>query len=132
MKTRIAILAVMGALWMSVNASAAVVVHAGPVHVGVGVGRPAHRPVIVRPRPVVARPVVARPIVAAPRPVLAPVVRPVPVAVPTVAASTGVVPATGADLTDAATRARIRAARLRHAIHQEAEAAVEHALQHAN
>ena len=138
MKKMLISLAVVSGLLVGSEAWARVVVHAGPVHVGVG--RPAvrpvavHRPVHVAPRPVVVRPPVLRPaVVAAPRPVVVaprPVVtapRPVVTAPRIVTVPTPVpVPAiTAADAT-------LRARRLLNAIHHEVEEAVEDALQSQN
>jgi len=43
MKTQLITLTAVAMLWMAQNATAAIVVHAGPVHVGIG------RPAAVRP-----------------------------------------------------------------------------------
>jgi hypothetical protein len=97
-------------------ASAAVVVHAGPVHVGIGrsLARPAfaHRPVYAPVRPVVVRPPLPRPVIAAPTTVVTP-----PAVTPA--------PVTGS------AAAAIRARRLLNAIHAEVEDAVEDALKSA-
>ena len=113
MKKILISLAALAALCVGSEAWARVVVRAGQVRVAVGrpVVRPAyvHRPVYVAPRPVV---------VPAPRPVVVPVPRPV------VTSSTVVTPAPIAPATIEAIRAR----RLRNAIHQEVEQAVQEAL----
>ena len=68
MKTFLMTLTMACALAACSTASARVVVHAGPVHVGVG------RPV-VRHHVRYVRPVVARPVIVAPAPVIVPVPR---------------------------------------------------------
>jgi hypothetical protein len=118
MKTRFAILALVGALCAASSASAAIGVRVGPVRVGVGVRRPVYRPVVA------PRPVVARPAVVAPRPVVVPA--PLP---PVVTAPTEVAPPGESLPVNAAKRAAIRAARIRHAIDQQVAEAVEDALE---
>ena len=140
MKKMLISLAVVSGLLVGSNAWARVVVHAGPVHVGVG--RPAvrpvpvHRPVHVAPRPVVARPPVLRPpVVAAPRPVVVAAPRPVVVAAPrpvVTAPQIVTVPAPIPVPATTAANATLRARRLLNAIHREVEEAVEDALQSQN
>jgi hypothetical protein len=101
MKTQLISLTAVALLCVAQNASAAIFVHAGPVHVGIG------RPAVVRPihnhwgyiPPVVARPVT---------PVVRPIIAPAPALTP-------------------AARA-IRATRIRNAIEQEVQEGVENAL----
>jgi hypothetical protein len=107
MKTYLIPLSLAAALWLGSNASAAIFVHAGPVHVGIG--RPvarsfyAHRPVYFRPTPVVVRPA-------------APIYRPVLAPAPIVNSST------------LQAARELRAARIRNAIHEETQQAVQDAL----
>jgi hypothetical protein len=108
MKTLLISLTVASVMLVGSVASAAVVVHAGPVHVGVGVGRRPIHPVHVH-RPVLARPVV-RPVVV---PVVPPAVAPVPAPHPVVGVSARIV----------------RARRILNAIQEEVEEEVQEALE---
>jgi hypothetical protein len=121
MKTRFVMLALVGALCAASSASAAIRIGVGPVRVGVGVGRPVYRPVVA------PRPVVARPPVVVPRPVVMPA--PLP---PVVTTSTEVTAPSDTLPTNAALRAAIRAARIRHAIDAEVKEAVDDALEQAS
>jgi hypothetical protein len=105
MKKVLISLAALAALCVGSEAWARVVVRAGPVRVAVG-------------RPVVRPAYVPRPVYVAPRPVV------VPAPLPVVTSSTAVTPAPIAPATAEAIRAR----RLRNAIHQEVEQAVQEAL----
>ncbi|MGW8256244.1 MAG: hypothetical protein ACWGMZ_02040 [Thermoguttaceae bacterium] len=114
MKTQLISLSVVALLWMASSASAAIFVHAGPVHVGI-------RPSLARPvyrhwhAPVIAH----RPVGPVVRPVIAPVPRPVaPVIRPVIAPAPRLSPAAAA----------LRAARIRHAIQEEVQKGIENAL----
>jgi hypothetical protein len=103
MKTQLLSLSAAALLLMACNAKAAVFVHAGPVHVGIG--HAAVRP--IHPYWGYAAPVVARPVT----PVIRPVIAPAPALSPT-----------------AAEIRAIRAARIRNAIEQEVQESVQNAL----